>query len=512
MSGVILKRVKTIFLNLLVLTATSLLLRTVGISFQVYISKKLGAEGMGLFQLLSSVYSLAITFSVSGVRYATVRLVSEELGTGKPGGALKAVRNSLVYASLFSVASMIILSLSAGFIGTRLLGDTRSILSLRLLSFTLPFISLSAVLNGYFIASRRASYTAGVSTFEYLVKISTTVFFIGILLPKGLEYACAAVVLGSCVGEVFSFLAVLLIYRVSLPAGGSEVGENLVARLLHTAMPVALSAYITATIGTITQLLVPRGLKMSGESASSALSTYGVIRGMTMPILMFPSVLLDAVSDLIVPELSECKANNSPRRLNYIVSRTFNLGILLSVCVMWIFLRYSDELGMTIYKSKDAAYFIRMLAPLIPVMYLDDIVDNMLKGIGEQVSLMRVNILTSIISAVLIYSLLPKYAITGYIVTIYVVRILNFTLSLRKLLAATELKIDLFRIAKSMFSIIGAVNVSDVLIRYFDASGIPIAGSLYFQIPLTALIYLLLLRVFSCITHDDVVWVKSILK
>lgn len=504
------KRVKIIFINLLMLTITSLILRTVNISFQVYLSNKLGPEGMGLFQLITSIYFLAIIFSTSGIKFATTRLVAEEMGTGKPAGAIKAVRNCLAYGATFSVATMVIITLNADYIGTSWLNDQRTILSLRIFAFSLPFISLSSVLNGHFIAVRKVIKTVVVQYFEQLIKIGTTILFLGIFLPMGLEYACAAVVLGTCIGEFSSFLFIFFLYRTDPPGANNtgQVGPHLRSRMLHIALPVAFSAYIAAIVRTIQQLLIPYGLKKSGESSKEAISTFGVIQGMTMPVIMFPSVLLDAISDLIVPELAECKASHSYKRLNYIIARVFNMGVLLSIGVTWLFWRFSQELGMTIYNNTEAAFFIKMLAPLIPVMYLDNIVDNMLKGIDEQVSSMRYNIFTSLIGVVMTYLLLPRYAITGYIITTYFTKILNFALSLNRLIRVTKLKIDVYGIVKSIFCIIGAIGIAVLL----DDLNLINPTLIYLHLVLTAAIYIFLLRVFSCITHDDIVWVKSLFK
>jgi len=489
-------------------------LRTAKISFQVYLSTKLGPEGMGLFQLITSIYFMAIIFATSGIRFATTRLVAEEMGTGHQSGAIRAVHNCLVYSVIFSVVSMIILNLNSEYIGTHLLNDTRTILSLRIFAFSLPFISLSSVFSGYFIAVRKAIMTVAVKFAEQLIRIFTTILFLSIFLPRGLEWACAAVVLGACIGEFCSWLLLVFLYRTDMRQfdKNGKVGPNLVLRMLHISLPVAFSSYIVSIIRTIQQLLIPYGLKGSGVSSEIALSTYGVIRGMTMPILMFPSVFIDAISDLIVPELAECKASNSTKRLNYIIDRVFNLGILLSICVMWIFLRFSKELGMAIYNSTDTAYFIKVLAPLVPFMYLDKIVDNMLKGIGEQVSSMQYNIFVSLINVGLVYLLLPKYAIAGYIIAIYFTRILNFSLSINKLIRVTSLRINLYGIVKAIFCMIVSIGVSDLFLRLIPGSNLINTASLYGHLLLPAVVYLFLLRISSCITHDDIIWIKSLFK
>jgi stage V sporulation protein B len=112
-----LKRVKVIFVNMVILTGTSLLLRTIGVLFQVYLSNKIGPAGVGLFQLIISIYFLAITLASSGVRLATTRLVAEEMGKGNTSGAKRAVLNCMVYSLAFGFAFALMLFFCAELIG-----------------------------------------------------------------------------------------------------------------------------------------------------------------------------------------------------------------------------------------------------------------------------------------------------------------------------------------------------------------------------------------------------------
>ena len=149
------RRGKRFLFNALVLTATSLLMRTIGVSFNVFISNKLGAAGVGLFQLVMSVYTFAVTVATSGINLATTRLVTEELANGSETGAKKAVRRCLAYSILFGTGAAAGLFFFADSIAAVLLGDVRTVKSLYALSVSLPFIAMSAVLSGYFTAVRR---------------------------------------------------------------------------------------------------------------------------------------------------------------------------------------------------------------------------------------------------------------------------------------------------------------------------------------------------------------------
>lgn len=509
------KRVKLIFINLMVLTLTSLVLRSVDLSFQVYLSHKLKPEGMGLYQLIMSIYFLAYIFSTSGIRFAATRLIVEELGAGRPAGARKALRNCLIYAAFFSLTAMTLIYNGAEYIGNHWFNDSRTILSLRILGVSLPFIALSSVFSGYFFAVRKAALTSIVQFSELFSKIGITVLILGYFLPMGLEFACAAVMLGGCVGEIISFLLLVLFYRNDRKrlSRQGKPAVKLLAKMLHIALPVACSAYVVGVLRTIQQILIPRGLKKSGASNSDALSAFGVIRGMTLPVLYFPSVLLDAVADLLVPELAECKAQNSSKRLNYMISRVLKLAIIASVCITGIFLRYSHELGMVIFNNSEASYYMMILALLIPFLYLDYIVDHILKGIDEQVSSMRYNIVSATIDVIFTYALIPTYGITGYIFTIYFTKILNFSLSLNRLIRVTKFTVDKKVVIKSIVAIILSIFIADIVWESLINNPVILNSSLLFlQLAVTVFIYLALLRLTSGLNQEDLLWIKSLIK
>ncbi|MBQ2719337.1 MAG: oligosaccharide flippase family protein, partial [Clostridia bacterium] len=191
------RRAVRFFKNGAVLAASALLMRTVSVAFGAYVTGKVGAEGMGLYSLIMSVYTFAVTFATSGVQLAVTRLVAEALGRGDSAGARAALRTSLGYALAFGSAASLVLFLAAPALGTALLGDGRTVPSLRLLSVALVPVALSSVFYGYFTAVRRPQRSAVVSVAEQGVRIVLTVLALGALLPSGLGYACLALVGGS---------------------------------------------------------------------------------------------------------------------------------------------------------------------------------------------------------------------------------------------------------------------------------------------------------------------------
>ena len=138
--------------NTVILTASDLVMRCIGMAFQVWLAGCIGSAGIGLFQLVMSVGGFAMTFAISGVRFGTTRLVSEELGRGSTRGAVSAVWRCVVYALGFGLTACAFLFSKAEVIGFLWVGDARTVLSLRIMALELPFVALSSVLSGYFTA------------------------------------------------------------------------------------------------------------------------------------------------------------------------------------------------------------------------------------------------------------------------------------------------------------------------------------------------------------------------
>jgi len=505
------KRVKIFFINAMLLLGTSLIMRTIAVTFNVYISNKIGASGMGLLSLVMSVYSLAITFATSGINLAASRLTAEAIGHNSDAEIKSAMKRCITYSLTFGSAAAIILFLTSNAIGTYLLDDVRTVSSLKLLSFSLPFIALSSALQGYFTAVRRVYKNASAQLFEQAVKISFTAAGFILIAPKGLEYACLSVVAGSCLAEVISFIYTFLLYIYDIGKHNTNSGavpNQLTNKLLNISIPVAFSAYIRSALLTIEHLLIPFGLKKSGATSEQSLASYGVLHGMVFPIVLFPQAVIGSFSGLLVPELAECKTRGDYHQINYVITRVFQITLCFSIGAAGIIMCYSHGLGTLLYTNSEAAAYIKLIAPLIPVMYLDGAVDSMLKGLNEQLFSMRVNIVDSLISVVLVYYLLPFMGIKGYILIIFICELINASMSISRLISVTDFNIQLINwVIKPLFCVIGATSCTHLFsIFYFEPVGLVV------QIILTAVLYLIFLRITFSINRDDIKWIKAIIK
>ncbi len=492
-------RMKRLVFNTALLTSVSLLIRVIGMGLQVYLVSKIGSAGIGLFTLVLSVGSLAATFAISGIRFTSTRLISEELGVGNSGSVSATVTRCCTYATIFGTAGTVILLLTAERIGFLWIGDARTVLSLEIFSFSLPFISTSAVLGGYFTSTGRVHKSAGVQFVEEVLRVVFTVWFMQYAPDGDLELGCAAVILASVVSNIISFVLLLIVYKKDRQMYKSGItGEKLTRRMLFIAMPLALSAYARVSLTTLQQLLVPRGLMSSGASADKAMSDYGTIQGMAVPVVAFPACFLLALNELLVPELTEAQVVGNNKLISKLTSNLLEQCLVFSVGVTAILFTFSHELGMGIYNSAEAGEYIKILSLLVPLIYMDLITDGCLKGLGEMLYSMCINVVDSVISVALVIILLPKYGIMGFIVVIFITEFINFALSMQRLCTKAKIVISLRR---SVVSIICAIAAAQGVELFFRMSGITYFDIVrtIFAVILSGLAYLVLLILCGCI-------------
>ncbi len=350
--------------------------------------------------------------------------------------------------------------------------------------------------NSYFIGVKRVSFNAVVSVFCQIAKIVLTVILVNKLAIHGTATAVHGLCLGITLTEILGFFLIFIEYifdrqrtKVILKQKRSDIRS-----VSSMALPLALSAYVRSVLLNIEHILIPKKLRERGESTTEAYSHYGILHGMALPLITYPMSPLSSFAGLLVPEVAQANAEKKSDDIERIVSNVFETALIFAIGTAGIMVCFSYELGNIIYPDTDAGRYIRMIAPLIPVMYLDTAVDAMLKGLGEQVYSMGVNIIDSLLSVILVVILLPLFGIEGYILTVYFTELVNATLSITRLLNVSKIKPFVFsRVIKPLFSIVIASSAVKIL---SETVNIPFPSMLFeavFSISLTITVYVLLL-------------------
>ena len=418
---------RTLIRGTLLLAASGLMLRGIGVLFQSFLAGRIGAEGMGLLQLVLTVGGLAGTLASSGVRVAALQMTAAAYGSGDRRAISAAVGGCLRYALVVSGTVGTGLILLAEPIAVRLLLDRRTVPALRLLGLLLPLPTLTAVLRGAFTACGRVRELVAVELPERVLGIGLTLLLLR--FAAGLSQICAAVIAGSFGISAFS----LLVLTVRMRRTFWTPAKPQCRAVIRLCVPLALNDYLRAGLGAVEQFLIPWGLSRSG-SRHSALAAYGMISGMVFPVLWFPSELIFALCELMVSELARCQAQGERERLLALVRKSLRAVSGFAAAVFLTLYAFGGRLGRWIFHSNAVGYYLRLFAPLVLFLYPDAIVDGLQKGLGQQLYLVRYNSLTNVIDVLGLFSLLPRFGIGGYLFTYCLSHLTNLFLSLRRLL------------------------------------------------------------------------------
>ena len=448
--------------NAALLTVTSLLLRGVGILFRIYLAGRIGPEGMGLYQLVISVYMLVSAFAAAGLCTAVTRLVTDALCRGDRGRALRALRYAVLVSLLVGLVSAGALYLTAGPISRGLLKDARAAAALRILPISLPFMGVSSCLKGYFMARRRVTVTARAQILEQAVRIAVIAALLQKVGSADLSAACAVVMTGDVTAEAASCLRLFGGFRRDRrnlpPATAPMKGEGVMATLMGISLPITATRYLNTALHTVENLLVPDRLTVYTGSRAVALSLFGCLKGMAMPLLFFPSSFLSAIGTLLIPEISESAALGHTRRVQDAVGRTLHLTLTASLLLSGVFWLYAPALGTLLYQSEEVSRMLRVLAPLLPAMYLESMVDGILKGLDQQVSTLRYSLIDSGIRLALIFWLVPRTGMAGFLFVMTVSNLLVAFLNLHRLITVTKLPVQWGRWLIAPLAAVGAAG------------------------------------------------------
>ena len=409
--------------------------------FNIYVSNKIGSEAVGVFSLVMSVYMFFITLATSGLSIACTYLVSQEFAKGNYLEGLKAVRSCNLFGLFLGIGSSILIILFSNIISTTWLNNKISAIPFYLIAIGLPCIAISAVINGYFSAVRKAYKSAISQALELGVKIIISILLLQFFALNNVETVCICLILADVISEVFSCSFLFILYKIDKSFFNKRskiTGISYKRKILNITLPVSVTSYIRSGLSTLKEFIVPNRLVLFGLPYSLALSEYGRITGMAMPVIMFSTVFISSFSSLIIPEFSSLMAKGYKKRILTVSHKIFIIATCFSIIVSIICFIFANNLSLAIFQNLECSRYIKILSPLILLMYLDNIIDNMLKGLNRQFKVMLCNIADLVITITLLYFLLPELGILGFIISMYVSEIFNFTVSYFELKKATK--------------------------------------------------------------------------
>lgn len=462
---------KTLFIkNAAVLTVSSLILRFLGVIFKVWLSNTVGSEGIGLYQVIFSLYMLASTFASSGISTAVTRIVAECSARNDTAGIKKAVKRAAELSLAVALISAGLLIMLCPTVSKYILHDSRAAYSVRVFAISLPFMGVSSCLRGYFIGMRRATPTAFAQIAEQLLRIGTVVLLLKRFAKYGLSVSCAVVFAGDTAAEILCCCILYLVYRQSIKKQKSSPNVKIRGtglKILRIATPITAGRYLNSLLRTGENVLVPESLAKYG-GGSSALSLFGMIKGMALPILFFPSGILHALSTMLIPEMSEAMALGHKNGVKHSAERIITVTIAVSVLFAAVFFCAGERIGILIYKNKDVGFLLKCLAPIVPLMYLDSVCDGFLKGLDQQRFTFRISVADSAIRLFLVALIVPRWGLYGFLMIMYFSNIFTCVPNCLRLIKITGAEMPAFKtVILPVIAAFFLASVTSKLLTYF---------------------------------------------
>lgn len=407
----------------IILTLTGLVSRLIGFFYRIYLSRLFGEEGMGVYQLLSPVLALTFSITAAGLQTAISKYVAGDCQGRDSRSTFRFVSVGILLSLLLSFLCMGVLMQFSEQIAADFLLEPRTASMLRIIALSIPVGAVHSCINGYFYGIKKAGLPAATQLVEQLCRIACVMLAGAFAASKNKTPTINAAVIGLVVGEflamLFSLAALLLRVRKmhTAPAYDSSPIAPLRAGflLLRLSLPLSLTRLILNLLQSVEAVCLPAMLQTYGYDPVTALSVYGVLTGMALPLLFFPNALTGSISLMLLPVVSEADAAGKQEVVRRAAKRTVYSCLLLgSLCTLFFFLS-GNLLGRLLFASELAGRFICSLSFLCPFLYLGTTLASILHGLGKAGGVFFVNVSSLLLRLGFVYFLLPRYGINSYL-------------------------------------------------------------------------------------------------
>ena len=410
----------------LLMTAAGVLSRIIGFFYRIFLSRTIGAEALGIYQLIGPVFSLCFALTASSIQTSISKFVGDAIGGCKDSlcGEKKArayLILGLVLSCGLSILTGIFMYFNADLIAVRFLGEARCAPLLVLLTYSLLPCCIHACINGYYYGRKNAFVPSLCQLIEQIARVGSVWIIFQITTEKGIPLTAFHAVCGLVIGECFGLLVSMsaLLREKRLPRGSytsdSICNSTMTHAFLAMVIPLTINRLSVAFSTSLENLLIPQKLQLYGYTQTDALSIYGILSGMTLSIILFPCVLTNSLSVLLLPAISEARGRSNENQIRRTTQKAIRLGLLLGFAFTILFLFTGDMIGNKLFHNALAGRFICRLSWLCPLMYITSLLNSILHGLGRPKQVLFVNLLACLIRIGMIWFLVPAYGIGAYL-------------------------------------------------------------------------------------------------
>lgn len=414
-----------------ILTLAGFITRVIGFFYKIFLSKTIGPEWLGIYQLVFPVYGICFTVYATGIQTSISRLVAAEMGRRNPKNAYRILKVGTFLSVVIALLLSLLLYRFSDLVAYRFLLEPRSATSLRILALVFPFCGVTSCINGFYYGLKKAAVPASTQLLEQMIRV-VVVYMVALYAGGGiLKVTCEIAVAGLVIGEICSSLYNLISIFISKapaslllqgpdpnaqPYGRRKAAKN----ILSFAVPLSANRLLINILHSLEAVLIPAMLKRYGLNTTEALSTFGILTGMSMPFIMFPTSLINALAVLLLPMVSEAQAVSNDKLIGKTTAVSIKYSLIIGIMSTGIFIIFGMDLGNAIFHNEAAGAYLRILAWICPLIYLTTTLGSIINGLGKAHITFINSVSGSLSKILLIVILIPKFGINGYLTALLI--------------------------------------------------------------------------------------------
>lgn len=422
----------TLIKGAFILTMTGFVTRLIGFFYRIFLSQAFGEEGVGIYQLIFPVYALGFSLTCAGIEIAISRTVAQKNAIGKSEEGRTVLYSGCLFSMLFSVLFMLLIQKQSTFIAVQLLNEPRCERLLLIISYALPFSSLHSCIYGYFLGLKETKTPAISQFIEQIVRVGSVFILYRFSLQNSHDpniiVAVAGIVFGEFASSVFCFFSYqhqkqTFDYSITFSSLKRSIKE-----LFNLSIPLTCNRVLLNILQSIEAISIPIQLQLFGYNTSQSLSIYGVLTGMALPCILFPSALTNSVATMMLPTVAELQTASNKHFLFSITKKVILFcSILGSVCCI-LFIFTGSFIGKHIFHSNLAGDFLITMAWMCPFLYTNSNLISIINGLGKTLYSFVFNTIGLSLRIGSIYYLIPLYGIRGYLLGLLTSQLVIFLL------------------------------------------------------------------------------------
>lgn len=460
---------KVLIKGALLLTIAGVITRFIGFFYRIFLSNTIGAEGMGIYQLIFPFYALCHSITAAALQTSISQDVATQVALGQHKNAKTTLKAGLLISLSLSLFICFLVFRYADFIAIYILDEERCGSLLKIMVLAIPLCSIHSCINGYYYGLQKASVPAFSQLIEQIIRVFSIYFLAQIYIQNGYSISPALAVWGLFLGEaassLYSVLAASLHFTNKEVTGNSKL-LNRGKLLLELSIPLTLNRVMLNVLQSAEAILIPSKLRLFGLDTNASLGVYGILTGMAMPFIFFPSALTGSISVLLLPNIAQAESGHDTVQLKKNSSFGIQTSLLVGVLFTGIFIFYGHQMGTIIFNNDRAGDFIVTLAWLCPFLYLASTLGSILHGLKEMTTTFFHNVLALLIRIFFIWFFVPIFGINGYLWGILVSQILITFLHWYKVKELTGLSFEPFIwIAKPTFALFMGLGIDFFIIK-----------------------------------------------